>query len=383
MSEDYYKILGVAQTASPDELKRAYRNLAKRHHPDQNPDDAQAETRFKEISKAYSVLSDEQQRAAYDRYGHQAFEAGMNQGGGAGAGSSGGAGFGDFSSSMSDIFGDLFGDSRGGQARGHSNENQGESLRYDLEVTLEEVAKGANKEFTYPTEQGCTACSSSGAAPNSKIETCKPCGGAGVIQQRSGFFAFQRTCGACGGEGQVMTKPCPTCSGQGRLRTKKSLRVKIPKGINDGSQMRLSNKGNAGFRNGPSGDLFLFIHIKPHKIFQCDDRDLYCKVPISIVDACLGGIAQVPLLDGSSLDVKVPEGSQFNKRLRLRNKGLPQLHDRGQGDLFIDLQVEVPTNLNEAQKTLLKKLGDSLTENNAPTQQGFLDKIQSFFERFK
>ena len=386
MSGDYYEILGVGRDVSPEALKRAYRKLAMTYHPDRNPNDEEAEAKFKELSHAYKVLSDDEQRAAYDRFGHQAYEAGMGQAGGGGGGAgAGGAGFGDFSSTMSDIFGDVFNNfmgSAGGRSRSQHG-HQGESLRYDLEISLEEVATGANKEFTFSAEESCETCSGSGAAKGSKLENCVQCGGSGVLHQQSGFFALQRTCSACGGEGQVMTQPCSVCSGQGRARGKKTLRVKIPKGINDGAQMRLADKGNAGFRAGRSGDLFLFVHIKSHKIFDHIEQDLYCSVPISIIEACLGGSVKVPLLNGTSVEIKVPAGSQWGKRLRVRGEGLPSLHQSGTGDLFIDLEVEVPVNLDEKQKSLLKAFGESLNKGNAPSQQGFLDKLSGFFEKFK
>jgi molecular chaperone DnaJ len=386
VAADYYELLGVARDVSPEDLKRAYRSLAKEHHPDRNPGDAQAEATFKEITKAYNVLSEPQPRSAYDRFGHEAFESGMNQGGG-GSGGAGGAGFGDFSASMSDIFGDVFGNFMGGGGGGNrsrgAHHHQGESLRYDLEISLEEAATGINKEFSFSAAETCEVCSGKGAAKGSQIKTCAQCSGSGVTHQQSGFFALQRTCGACGGEGQVMTNPCHACAGQGRVNNKKTLRLKIPAGISDGAQMRLAGKGAAGYRASAAGDLYVFVHIKPHRIFDREGKDLYCSVPISITDAALGGEVQVPLLDGKSAMIKVPEGSQWGKRLRMRHKGLPGMRRDEEGDLFIDLEVEVPMNLDEHQKKLLKKFSDSLTDKNAPTKQGFLDRLQGFFEKFK
>lgn len=385
MAADFYQTLGVARGASSQELKSAYRNLAKKHHPDKNSNDKKAEAKFKEISRAYDVLSDDQQRAAYDRFGHQAFEAGMNGGAGGGGGfdpNSFGGDFGNFSDAMGGVFSDLFGGD-GGRGRGTEHNFQGENLRYDLEIALEEAAIGTNKEFSFTADETCNDCSGKGAAKSSKTISCAQCGGRGTIHQQSGFFALQRTCNACGGEGSIMSNPCTSCSGQGRVRNKKTLRLKIPAGIDEGAQMRLAGKGAAGIRSGVAGDLFVFIHIKPHKIFEREGSDLYCSVPISIVNATLGGEVEVPLLKGESASIKIPEGSQWGKRLRMRGFGLTSLRSSRTGDLFIDLEVEVPINLDTPQKKLLQKFNDSLAKKNSPHSQGFIDKIQGFFDKFK
>jgi len=370
MAEDLYQMLGVERNASAEEIKRAFRQLAKQYHPDRNPGDEEAEKKFKNIQGAYDVLGDEQKRAAYDRFGSQAFE------GGAGGFHFGGDFGEDFASTMSGMFGNLF-NNVGRQPE------RGDHLQYDLEISLEEAAAGVVKTFSFHAEDSCSACSGSGAGKGSKQVNCAHCGGRGVIHQQSGFFALQQTCPACGGEGRTMSHPCEKCSGEGRVMGRRDIRLKIPAGIGSEARMRLAGKGSAGRRAAAPGDLVVVVHIKPHKIFQRADRDLYCQVPISLVVAALGGEVSVPLLGGEQAIVKIPEGCQNGKRLRLRNKGLSGLHDSRLGDLYVDVQVETPTHLDEKQKDFLRQLRDSLTEKNAPRASGFAETIQNFFEKFK
>ena len=385
MAADLYEELGVGRDASSDEIKQAYRNLAKRYHPDRNPGDDAAAEKFKSISHAYDVLKDGQSRAAYDRFGDQAFAHGQQGAGGFSGQNPFGA---DFSSSMSDIFGDLFSNFMGGGGGGGGGgraayAQRGEDLRHDVEISLEAAASGTEAEFTLSAEENCAACQGSGAGKESQDVKCNHCQGQGVLRQQSGFMTFERTCSTCGGAGRMMSDPCAQCSGQGRLMGQKRLRVKIPAGISEGAQMRLKNKGSAGFRSAPPGDLYLFVHIARHDIFDREGKNLFCTVPVGMTLAALGGEVQVPTLGGEQVSVKIPEGCQTGKRLRIRGKGIKGLHDPREGDLFIDIEVETPVRLDAKQIALMEQLHKSLTKKNAPHASGFARTVHNIFEKLR
>jgi len=365
---DFYETLGVARTASEAELKSAFRKAAMQCHPDRHPGDKQAETRFKELNEAYQHLSDGQKRAAYDRYGHAAFEhgGGMNDG---------------FATSMSDIFDDLFGDIMGRRGgRGAPGKERGADLRYNLEITLEEAYTGKNATIKLPTSVICEGCAGTGAKAGSKPTTCKTCAGHGRVRAQQGFFAIERTCPTCGGRGQTIDNPCDRCSGSGRLTRERTLSVNIPAGVEDGTRIRLSGEGEAGLRGGASGDLYIFLSIKPHPFFQRDGADLYCRVPISMVQAALGGEFAIRTLDGSDAKVRVPEGAQSGHQMRLRGKGMPVLRARDYGDLYIQANVETPQNLTRRQRELLAEFEAESSNKTQPESSGFFAKMKEFFE---
>jgi molecular chaperone DnaJ len=365
---DFYETLGVSRTASDAELKSAFRKAAMQCHPDRHPGDKQAETRFKELNEAYQHLSDAQKRAAYDRYGHAAFEhAGMNDG---------------FAASMSDIFDDLFGDMMGGRRGGRqsSGRERGADLRYNLEITLEEAFRGKAATIKLPTSVTCEACSGSGARAGSKPVTCKTCAGHGRVRQQQGFFAIERTCPTCQGRGQKIDNPCDKCAGSGRVTQERTLSVNVPAGVEDGTRIRLSGEGEAGMRGGPTGDLYIFLALKPHPVFQRDGADLYCRVPISMVQAALGGEFTVRTLDGAESKVSIPEGAQSGRQLRLRGKGMPILRSRDSGDLFVQLNVETPQSLTRRQRELLTEFAAESSHKTHPESAGFFSKMKEFFE---
>ncbi|GGD96743.1 chaperone protein DnaJ [Aureimonas endophytica] len=371
---DYYEILGVSRTADEKVLKTAYRKLAMEFHPDRNPGNAAAEARFKEIGEAYEVLKDPQKRAAYDRFGHQAFQ---NGGGGAG-------GFrGDFASSMADVFDDIFGEMmgqrRGGQ-RSSGGRERGSDLRYNMEVTLEEAFAGKTAEISVPTTIQCDVCSGTGARPGSGAKTCPTCAGAGRVRAAQGFFAIERTCPTCQGRGEIVADPCTKCHGEGRLPEERKLAVNIPAGIEDGTRIRLAGEGEAGLRGGPAGDLYIFLSIRPHEFFQRDGADLYCKIPISMTSAALGGDFEVTTLDGATTRVKVPDGTQTGKQFRVRGKGMPVLRSAQTGDLFIQVSVETPQNLSRRQRELLEEFEKISSSDNSPQSTGFFSRMREFFE---
>lgn len=372
--KDLYEILGVAKNASEDELKKAYRRLAMKYHPDRNPGDKEAEEKFKEAKEAYEILSDAQKRAAYDQFGHAAFEAGM--GGGAGPGY--GAGFG--GASFSDIFGDMFGDIFGaGRARG-TRAYRGADLQYNLEISLEEAVAGTTARIRVPTSEPCTACGGTGAKKGSKPKTCPTCGGAGAVRIQQGIFAVQQTCPTCHGRGEIIEDPCPECRGQGRVQTHKTLSVKIPPGVDTGDRIRLGGEGEPGANGGPAGDLFVVIHVKPHPIFERRDADLYCEVPISFATAALGGEVEVPTLDGRAR-LKIPAETQSGRLFRLRGKGVAPVRGGAPGDLICRVHVETPVNLTEAQKELLRRFDESLGgDHHRPQEQSWLGRVKKFFD---
>lgn len=370
---DFYEILGVARNASDDEIKKSYRKLAMKYHPDRNPDSKEAEAKFKEAKEAYEMLSDPQKRAAYDQYGHAGVDPNMGGFGG------GGQGFGGFSDAFGDIFGDIFGG--GSQGRGGPQVYRGADLRYSMEITLEEAAHGHDTQIRVPSWSDCEACHGDGAEPGSKVETCSTCHGAGQVRVAQGFFSMQQTCPRCSGSGKYIPKPCKKCHGAGKIKSQKTLEVKIPAGIDDGMRIRSSGNGEPGVNGGPSGDLYVEVHIKPHPVFDRDGDDLHCKMPISFVDAILGGEIEVPTLSGKAT-FDVPEGTQSGRTFRLRSKGIKSLRTALPGDLYIHVQVETPVKLNQAQKDLLKQFDESLKAGGAmhsPQQKGWLDRVKDFF----
>ena len=384
---DFYEVLGVGKQADEKELKSAYRKLAKQLHPDANPGDKSAEAKFKEISEAYEVLKDPQKKAAYDRFGHQAFENG-GMGGGRGPG---GAGFGpEFNSSMSDIFEDLFGDFMGGQrggggrgrgGRGGGGASRGADLRYNMEITLTEAFSGKAAQIRVPSSVGCEVCSGTGAKKGSSPKTCGTCGGHGAVRSQSGFFTVERTCPTCQGRGQVISDPCSSCGGQGRVTKERNLSVNIPAGVEDGTRIRLANEGEAGLRGGPSGDLYIFLSVRPHEFFQRDGSDLFCKVPVSMTTSAMGGEIEVPTIDGNKARVTIPEGTQTGKQFRLKAKGMPVLRSSQMGDMYIQVAVETPVNLTRRQRELLKEF-ETEARNNSPESEGFFAKARAFWDGF-
>ncbi|KAF0676372.1 molecular chaperone DnaJ [Profundibacterium mesophilum] len=378
---DFYEVLGVSRGASPDEIKKAYRGKAKELHPDRNADNPKAEAQFKEANEAYEVLKDAEKKAAYDRYGHAAFEGGM----GASAGARGGQpGQGDFASAFSDVFDDLFGDIMGGRGggRGGQRATRGADLRYNLRVTLEEAHRGLQKTVSVPTAVQCGTCRGSGAEGGSEPQNCPTCSGMGKVRAQQGFFTVERTCPTCSGAGQIIKNPCSECGGAGRVQKERSLSVNIPAGVETGTRIRLGGEGEAGLRGGPSGDLYIFLEVEDHPLFQREGEHLFCRVPVSIAAAALGGDIEVPTIDGGRSRVKIPAGSQSGKQMRLRGKGMPMLRGGGQGDMYIELAVETPVNLTSRQKEILREF-DRLSENNNPETSGFFKKVKTFWDGMK
>jgi len=380
---DYYEVLGVAKGASADEIKKAYRTKAKELHPDRNSDNPDAEAQFKEANEAYDVLKDADKKAAYDRFGHAAFDGGM-AGGGARGGGYGQPGQGDFASAFSDVFEDLFGDFMGGQRGGaRQRASRGSDLRYNLSITLEEAYAGLTKQINVPTLVACGACNGSGSEGGAEPTTCPTCSGMGKVRAQQGFFTVERTCPTCSGTGQIVKNPCKVCNGAGRIQKDRALSVNIPAGVETGTRIRLSGEGEAGMRGGPTGDLYIFIEVADHPLFQRDGNDLFCRVPVSMVTASLGGEIEVPTIDGGRSRVKVPEGSQSGRQMRLRSKGMPALRGPGVGDMYIELQVETPVKLNSEQKALLRQFEESCAKSNNPNASGFFDKVKSFWDGMK
>lgn len=378
---DYYEVLGVSKTATQDELKKAYRKLARKYHPDLNKDNPEAAEKFKECNEAYSVLSDEQKRAQYDQFGPEAFENG-GMGGGTGAGGFGG--FGGFGGSgMEDIFDMFF----GGQGRGGRSNNagpqRGADLRYDMEITFEEAAFGVEKEISLKRAERCEHCHGEGAEPGSKVETCPECHGSGYVRFTQntmfGQMVNERPCSRCHGEGKIISNPCKECGGSGTVKKTKKLKVKIPAGVDNGSRLRVGGEGEAGLKGGPSGDLYVYLYVKPHKFFERDGTTVLCEVPINIVQATLGAEIKVPTLDGQ-VTMKVPEGTQPGKVMRLKGKGIPSLRGGGRGDQLVRMKVVVPTKLTDKQKDALQKFADISKDNINPEEKSFLNKVKDFFK---
>jgi molecular chaperone DnaJ len=380
---DFYEVLGVSRGASADEIKKAYRGKAKELHPDRNKDNPEAEAQFKEVNEAYECLKDEQKKAAYDRFGHAAFEGGM--GGGPRGGAQGGYGQGDFASAFSDVFEDLFGDFMGGRpggGGGRSRAQRGSDLRYNLRVTLEEAYKGVQKSINVPTSVACTACNGTGAEGGAEPQTCPTCSGMGKVRASQGFFTVERTCPTCGGAGQTIKNPCKSCHGAGRLEKERQLAVNIPAGVETGTRIRLAGEGEAGLRGGPAGDLYIFIEVREHALFQRDGVHLFCRVPVAMTVAAMGGEVEVPTIDGGRSRVKVPAGTQTGKQMRLRGKGMPALRGGGIGDMLIEVAVETPVNLTSKQRELLKEF-ERLSEDNNPEGSTFFSKVRNFWDGMK
>jgi len=374
---DFYEVLGVSKGASADEIKKAYRTKAKELHPDRNADNPEAEGKFKEANEAYEILKDAEKKAAYDRFGHQAFEGGM------GGGPRGGhPGQGDFGSAFSDVFDDLFGDFMGGRGGGHQRAARGSDLRYNLRVTLEEAYSGLQKTINVPTSVQCESCDGSGAEGGAEPATCPTCSGMGKVRAQQGFFTVERTCPTCSGMGQIINNPCKACGGQGRMEKDRSLSVNIPAGVETGTRIRLSGEGEAGMRGGPTGDLYIFIEVTQHKLFERDGNDLFCRVPVSMTTAALGGDIEVPTIDGGRSRVKIPAGSQAGRQMRLRSKGMPALRGAGAGDMFIEMAVETPVNLTSRQKEILREF-EELSEDNNPVGSSFFKSVKNFWDSMK
>lgn len=374
---DYYEVLGLSKGASASEIKKGYRAKAKELHPDRNSDNPNAESMFKEVNEAYDVLKDADRKAAYDRYGHAAFEGGMGSGGRPGGGP------GDFSSAFSDVFDDLFGDFMGG-GRGNSRNraSRGSDLRYNLQVTLEDAYSGLQKSINIPTSVECGSCNGTGAEGGSEPTTCPTCSGMGKVRATQGFFTVERTCPTCSGIGQMIKNPCKKCGGQGRAEKDRALSVNIPAGVETGTRIRLSGEGEAGLRGGPSGDLYIFIEVRGHDIFQREGGNLFCRVPVSMTSAALGGDIEVPTIDGGRSRVKIPSGSQSGRQMRLRNKGMPSIKSSQIGDMFIELAIETPVNLTSQQKELLREF-EAMSEDNNPESKSFFSTVRSFWDTMK
>ncbi|HXS51980.1 MAG TPA: molecular chaperone DnaJ [Usitatibacter sp.] len=369
---DYYEVLGVNRDASEEDIKKAYRKLAMKHHPDRNPGNKEAEEKFKEAKEAYEILCEPEKRRAYDAYGH----AGVNpQMGGMGADA---AGFGGFAEAFGDIFSDIFG---GGQGRGRSSVYRGADLRYNLEISLEQAARGTETKIRIPTMETCETCHGSGAKPGTHPKTCETCHGAGTVRLSQGFFSIQQTCPTCHGSGKMVTDPCPTCRGAGRMKKHKTLSVKIPAGVDEGDRIRLSGEGEAGVNGGPAGDLYVVMHLKPHSVFQRDGDDLHCQMPVSFTLAALGGEIEIPTLEGSA-KIKVPAETQTGQVFRLRGKGIKGVRSSYAGDLLCEVVIETPVRLTERQKELLRELEDISQKDGSrhnPRSRSFIEKVREFF----
>jgi molecular chaperone DnaJ len=373
--KDYYEVLGVKRDASEDELKKAYRKLAMKWHPDRNPDNPKAEEHFKEAKEAYEILTDAQKRAAYDQFGHAGVDP--SAGGAAGAG----AGFGGFGDAFGDIFGDIFGGGGGGGGRGRSTVYRGADLRYNLEISLEEAARGTETRIRIPAMEECETCHGSGAKPGTKPTTCTTCSGHGQVRMQQGFFSIQQTCPRCQGTGKMVANPCGTCSGSGRVKKHKTLAVKIPAGVDEGDRIRLSGEGEAGVNGGPTGDLYVVIQIKQHSVFTRDHNDLHCEMPISFTTAALGGEIEIPTLDGYA-KIKIPAETQSGKVFRLRGKGIKGVRSTAHGDLMCHVIVETPVSLTSRQKELLQEFESISNKDSArhnPRAKSWMDRVKEFF----
>ncbi|MBL4805111.1 MAG: molecular chaperone DnaJ [Alphaproteobacteria bacterium] len=378
MSKDYYKTLGVEKGASADDIKKAYRKLAMKYHPDQNKDNPEAEAKFKEVSEAYEILKDEQKRAAFDRYGAAAFDGSMGGAPGGGAGAAAGA--------FSDIFEDMFGDFMGG-GRGPGGAQRGSDVQYTLELSMEDAFKGKEAQIKIPLADTCDQCDGSGAKAGSPAGQCTTCDGAGRVRQQQGFFTIERTCPTCQGQGNIISDPCTKCGGEGRIRKEKTLKVKIPAGVDTGRRIRLTGEGEAGTQGGPRGDLYVLLAIKPHKLFKRDGANLFCRVPITVTKAALGGDLQVPTIEGKATKVKIPPGTQTGQQFRLKSKGMTVLGNDSRGDMYIEAFVETPVNLNKKQQSLLKQLDKDFAEDTtgkySPEASGFFGKVKEFWDDLK
>ncbi len=369
---DYYEVLGVNKSASPDQIKSAYRKLAVKHHPDKNKGNKASEEKFKEASEAYHVLSNQERKQNYDNFGHAAFE---NGGGGR-------QGFGnfDFSGSFSDIFEDFFGEGFGGGRRNRRSNNRGSDLRYDLSISLEEAYTGKKQDIKFSTSEKCDVCRGNGSKPGYDLNTCSMCGGHGQVRSSQGFFTVQQTCPQCSGSGEEITNPCGSCGGAGKKHTSKRLSVTIPKGVDDGTRIRLAGKGEAGSRGASSGDLYIFVNVNSHDLFKRSDENLFFEFPISITDAALGTELKIPTIDGGKAKIKIPSGTQNGKQFRLKGKGMPLMRGVDYGDLYVQINTEVPVSLNKEQKELLEKFREIENEKSNPSIKKFFQKAKSFWK---
>ena len=366
---DYYEVLGVGREAGEADIKGAYRKLARQYHPDHHPDDPTAEDKFKEASEAYSVLSDPQKRAAYDRYGHAGLQGAGQQGFNPEA-------FADFSDILGDFFG--FGDLFGSGGRRRTRAQRGEDVRYDLEITFDEAVFGMNAEIQVPRLEPCDRCHGSGAEPGSGPSTCPTCHGRGEILYQQSFLSIRRTCSTCNGAGQVIRNPCDACRGAGRRQVQRKLKINIPAGVDDGTRLRLAGEGQPGANNGPSGDLYVFLKVKPHPFFERHEQDLHCTIPVNVAQAALGAEIEVPTL-AEPHKLKVPEGTQSGAQFKLKNKGVPNVNGGGRGDLYVHIDVRIPTRLSREQKKLLEQLRDTLPVDNSPAEKGLFEKVKDYF----
>ena len=371
---DYYDVLGVPKGSEKDAIKKAYRTKAKELHPDRNSDNPNAEAQFKEVNEAYEVLKDAEKKAAYDRFGHAAFEGG---GGGSGFGRGG-----DFSSAFSDVFDDLFGDFMGGSRGGRKQQSRGSDLRYNLSISLEEAFAGLQKTINVPSSIACGSCNGTGAAGGSSPTTCPTCSGLGKVRATQGFFTVERGCPTCSGVGQIIKNPCSSCGGQGTQKKDRALSVNVPPGVETGTRIRLASEGETGPRGGISGDLYIFIEVSKHKIFERDGLNLFCRVPVSMAKASLGGEVEVPTIDGGRSRVRIPAGSQSGRQMRLKGKGMPAIKTVQKGDMFIEMAVETPVNLTARQKELLQEF-EELSEDNNPETNSFFSSVKTFWESMK
>ena len=369
---DYYDVLGVNKSASPDQIKSAYRKLAVKFHPDKNKGDKGAEEKFKEASEAYHILSNNERKQNYDNFGHAAFENG--------GGNRSGFGNFDFSGNFSDIFEDFFGEGFGGGRRSRRSSNRGSDLRYDLSISLEEAYTGKKQDIKFSTSDKCETCRGSGSKPGHNVGSCSMCGGHGQVRSSQGFFTVQQTCPQCSGSGEEITNPCSSCGGQGKVQSSKRLSVTIPKGVDDGTRIRLAGKGEAGSKGGGNGDLYLFISVNSHDLFKRSDENLFFECPISIADAALGTSIEIPTIDGGKAKIKIPAGTQSGKQFRLRGKGMPYMRGNEHGDLYVQANTEVPISLNKEQKDLLEKFREIENEKSNPSIKKFFDKAKSFWK---
>ncbi|GAB5389769.1 MAG: molecular chaperone DnaJ [Alphaproteobacteria bacterium] len=388
MSQDYYKILGVEKGASADEIKKSYRKLAMKYHPDRNPDDAQAEAKFKQVGEAYEVLKDDQKRAAYDQFGSAAFDGTGGFGGGGGGGA--GAGFDGFGRDFADVFDEMFGDFMGGggggtgRRQGQGRQARGQDMRFNMEITLEEAFRGAQKTITVPGSEACSSCRGSGAAGGAAPETCHSCNGVGRVRVQQGFFTIERTCPTCSGTGKVIKEKCGPCSGKGRVRKEKSLQVNIPAGVEDGTRIRLAGEGEAGIAGAAPGDLYIFLSIKSHRFFKRGGADIQCKVPLPMTTATLGGTIEVPTVDGTRARLNIPAGTQTGQQFRLKGKGMTILRSPGRGNMYVEVNIETPVNLNKKQQELLREFsGMSNDQKQQPQSHGFFSKVKELWEDLK
>ena len=371
--QDFYDVLGVNRNSDSNSLKSAYRKLAMKYHPDKNPGDKDAETQFKKISEAYEVLSNPEKKAAYDQYGHEAFNGNAGQG----FSQDFSEGFGSFS----DIFEDFFGDMS--SSRGGRRQERGQDLKYEMSIDLREAYLGVKKEVSFETLVQCDKCNGSGSENSNGVSNCGTCGGSGRTRASQGFFTVERTCPSCNGSGQVITDPCNSCSGEGRIRKNRKIEVSIPTGVDDGSRIRLTGEGAAGPNGSDSGDLYIFVNIEAHPLFQRDETNIFCNVPVSMVDATLGGSVEVPTVSGGRAKVKIPSGTQSGDQLRLSGKGMPALRSVSFGDMIITLVIETPTNLSQKQKELIREFAEESNNQNNPESTGFFSKVKDFWDDLK